>query len=79
MVFVFDEASEAISQGKFKLADLQAISESLSSISKKVWTIAIAQEDLEQVINNITNISHKEFSKVSDRFRIKMPLSSEDV
>ena len=36
IVFVFDEASEAISQGKFKLTDLQAISKSLSSISKKV-------------------------------------------
>jgi len=46
LVFVFDEASEAISQKKFTLLDLEGISESLSSISNKVWTIAIAQENL---------------------------------
>ena len=44
LVFVFDEASEAISQQKFTLLDLEGISEALSSISNKVWTIAIAQE-----------------------------------
>lgn len=80
LVFIIDEVSEAISQGKINLLDLEGISESLSALTQgKVWTIAIAQEDLEQVINNITNISHKEFSKVSDRFRTKIPLSSDDV
>lgn len=80
LVFIIDEVSEAISQGKINLLDLEGISESLSALTQgKGWTIAIAQEDLEQVINNITNISHKEFSKVSDRFRTKIPLSSDDV
>ena len=41
LVFIFDEASEAISQKKFTLLDLEGISEALSSISNKVWTIAI--------------------------------------
>jgi len=80
LVFVIDEVSEAISQGKINLLELEGVSESLSALPQsKGWTIAIAQEDLEQVINNITNISHKEFNKVSDRFRIKIPLSSDDV
>ncbi|WP_075603947.1 BREX system P-loop protein BrxC [Saccharicrinis aurantiacus] len=78
IVFVFDEASEAISQGKFKLTDLQAISESLSSISKKVWTIAIAQEKLDDVINN-ANINKAQLNKVTDRFKTKMHLESTEV
>ncbi|MEA1940261.1 MAG: BREX system P-loop protein BrxC [Candidatus Caldatribacteriota bacterium] len=80
LLFIIDEVSEAINLGKIDLLELEGVSESLSALPQsKGWTIAIAQEDLDQVINNITNVSHKEFNKVSDRFRMKMPLSSEDV
>ncbi len=78
LVFIFDEASEAISQGKFKLTDLQAISESLSSISKKVWTIAIAQQKLDDVIIN-ANINKSQLNKVTDRFKTKMHIESTEV
>ena len=78
LVFVFDEASEAISQKKFTLLDLEGISESLSSISNKVWTIAIAQEKLDDVINN-ANISRSQLTKVTDRFKTKIHLESTEV
>ncbi|TDD78560.1 BREX system P-loop protein BrxC [Flavobacterium caseinilyticum] len=78
IVFIFDETSEAISQGKFKIVDLQALSESLSSISKKVWTIAIAQEKLDNVIVN-ANINRSQLTKVTDRFKTKMHLESTEV
>jgi hypothetical protein len=78
IVFVFDEASEAISQKKFTLLDLEGLSESLSSISKKVWTIAIAQEKLDDVINN-TNVNKSQLTKVTDRFKTKMHLESTEV
>lgn len=35
LVFIFDEASEAISQNKFSLLDLEGISEALSAASAK--------------------------------------------
>ena len=80
LVFIIDEVSEAINLSKIDLLELEGVSESLSALPQsKGWTIAIAQEDLEQVINNITNISHREFNKVSDRFRTKITLSSDDV
>jgi len=79
LIFIIDEVSEAINSKKIKLLELEGISESLSALQSKVWTIAIAQEDLEQVINNVSSISHREFNKVSDRFRLKIPLSSDDV
>jgi hypothetical protein len=78
IVFVFDEASEAISQKKFTLLDLEGLSESLSSISKKVWTIAIAQEKLDDVINN-ANVNKSMLTKVTDRFKTKMHLESTEV
>lgn len=78
IVFIFDEASEAISQGKFLLTDLQGISESLSSISRKVWTIAIAQEKLDDVINN-ANVNKSQLNKVTDRFKTKMHIETTEV
>ena len=44
IVFIFDEASEAISQNKYDLLELEGLSEAMSGIASKVWTVAIAQE-----------------------------------
>jgi hypothetical protein len=78
LVFVFDEASEAISQKKFTLLDLEGISEVLSSINHKVWTIAIAQEKLDDVINN-ANVNRSQLTKVTDRFKTKIHLEATEV
>ena len=78
IVFIFDEASEAISQGKYSLLDLEGISEALSGISNKVWTVAIAQEKLDDVINN-ANVSRTQLTKVTDRFKTKIHLESTEV
>jgi len=78
IVFIFDEASEAISQHKFTLLDLEGLSEPLSGISSKVWTIAIAQEKLDDVINN-NNVSKSQLTKVTDRFKTKIHLESTEV
>lgn len=78
IVFIFDEASEAISQHKFNMLDLEGLSEALSGIASKVWTIAIAQEKLDDVINN-NNISKSQLTKVTDRFKTKIHLESTEV
>ncbi len=79
IVFLFDEASEAIVQKSFSLLDLEGISEAFSSISKsKVWTIAIAQQKLDTVINN-NNINTNDIIKVTDRFKTKIHIASTDV
>lgn len=78
IVFIFDEASEAIAQDKIKLDDLEGVSEALTSIAQKVWTVAIAQEKLDDVINN-SNVSKKNLTKVTDRFKTKIPLESTEV
>jgi len=79
IVFIVDEVSEAVSQKKIDLLELEGISEALSDISQgKVWTIAIAQEKLDDVISN-ANVSVRELSKVIDRFKTRINLSSEEV
>jgi hypothetical protein len=80
LVFIFDEASEAINQKKFTLLDLEGLSEALSDseLSRKTWTIAIAQEKLDDVINN-SNISRAQLTKVTDRFKTKIHLEATEV
>jgi len=78
VIFLFDEASEAINQKKYSLLDLEGLSESLSSLGGKVWTIAIAQEKLDDVINN-SNVSKAQLTKVTDRFKTKIHLEATEV
>ena len=78
IILFFDEASEAITQEKFSLLDLEGISESLSSLKAKVWTIAIAQEKFDDVINN-SNLSKAQLTKVTDRFKTKIHLEATEV
>lgn len=78
IVFIFDEASEAISQKKYDLLDLEGLSEAMSGIGSKVWTVAIAQEKLDDVINN-SNITKSQLTKVTDRFKTKIHLESTEV
>lgn len=78
IVFLFDEASEAINQKKFTLLDLEGISESFSAIKGRVWTMAIAQEKLDDVINN-SNISRSNLTKMTDRFKTKIHIEATEV
>lgn len=78
IVFLFDEASEAINQKKINLLDLEGISEALSALGGRVWTMAIAQEKLDDVINN-SNVSKAQLTKVTDRFKTKIHLEATEV
>jgi hypothetical protein len=78
LVFIFDEASEAISTDKFSLLELQGVSEALSGLGSRAWSIAIAQEKLDDVINK-PNVNRSQLTKVTDRFKTKIHLESTEV
>jgi len=78
IIFLFDEVSASINDKKIKLLDLEGLSESLSSLGGNVWTIAIAQERLDDIINNST-LSKAQLNKLTDRFRTDIHLTSTDV
>jgi len=78
IIFLFDEASEALNQKKYTLLDLEGISEALSALGGRVWTIAIAQEKLDDVIKN-SNVDKSQLTKVTDRFKTKIHLEATEV
>ena len=78
IVFMFDEASEAISKDKITLLDLEGISEALSSLGSRVWTVAIAQEKLDDVIRS-ARLDKSKLTKLTDRFKTKIHLEATEV
>lgn len=78
VVFMIDEVSEAITQEKINLLDLEGIAESLASLGRKVWTIAIAQLKLDDVIS-MKNLSRNLVVKLRDRFRTAIDIKADEV
>lgn len=78
IVFMIDEVSEAITQEKINLLDLEGIAEALASLGRKVWTIAIAQLKLDDVIS-MKNVSRNLLTKLRDRFRTTIDIKADEV
>lgn len=78
IVFFIDEVSEAITQKKIRLDDLEGVAEALAALGRKVWTIAIAQQRLDDVIK-AENIALNSLTKVRDRFRTKIAIEADEV
>ena len=78
IVFFIDEVSEAITQKKIRLDDLEGVAETLAALGRKVWTIAIAQQRLDDVIK-AENIQLNSLTKVRDRFRTKIAIEADEV
>lgn len=78
IVFLIDEVSEAIAQKKINILDLEGMAEALSSLGQKVWTVAIAQLQLDDVINS-QNLDQNKVTKIIDRFRCRISIDAEEV
>jgi len=78
IIFMIDEVSEAIAQKRINILDLEGMAEALSSLKLRTWTIAIAQLQLDDVING-TNVSHSLLTKIIDRFKKRIPIAAEEV
>ena len=78
IVFMIDEVSEAIAQKKINILDLEGMAEVLAALGRKVWTIAIAQLQLDDVING-TNVNRNLLTKIIDRFKKRIPIAAEEV
>ena len=78
IVFMIDEVSEAIAQKKINILDLEGVAEAVAALGRKVWTIAIAQLQLDDVIN-CTNVNRSLLTKIIDRFKKRIPIAAEEV
>ncbi len=78
VAFMIDEVSEAITQNKINILDLEGVAEATSALGQRIWLIAIAQLQLDDVINS-TNVNRNLLTKIIDRFRKRIPISAEEV
>ena len=78
IVFMIDEVSEAIAQEKINILDLEGVAEAVAALGRKIWTIAIAQLQLDDVING-TNVNKSLLTKIIDRFHKRINITAEEV
>ena len=78
IVFMIDEVSEAIAQQKVNILDLEGMAEAMAALGRKIWTIAIAQLQLDDVITG-TNVNRSLLTKIIDRFKKRIPIAAEEV
>ncbi|MBQ9812620.1 MAG: BREX system P-loop protein BrxC [Thermoguttaceae bacterium] len=76
LLFMVDEVGQYVGADVDKLLNLQTIVEELGSKCKgKVWVVCTGQEALDKVIK----VREAAFSKIQDRFRLRLSLSSSSV
>ncbi len=78
IVFFIDEVSESIAQKKITLLDLEGLSESLSALGNRVWTVGIAQQAFNDVLN-AAGLNLNMLNKVEARFKTRIPIAAEEI
>ncbi len=78
--FFVDEVGQYIAGNVKLMTNLQTIAESLATRCRgRAWLLVTAQEDMEQVIGQMKARPANDFSKISDRFKYKLKLTSKNV
>jgi len=79
--FFVDEVGQYIADNSKLMVNLQTIAESFATKCKgQAWIMVTSQEDLSKVVGDMASV-HKEtdFSKIQDRFPIRLNLTSSNV
>ena len=79
--FFVDEVGQFISTNEKLMLYLQSIAESLAIKCKgRAWIIVTAQNDLSKALGNLNNkLSTDDYTRIMDRFGVKLDLTSADV
>ncbi len=78
--FFVDEVGQYIAGNTRLMTNLQTIAESLATkCGGRAWIIVTAQEEMGTVIGEMNKQIRNDFSKIQDRFSIRMHLTSADV
>lgn len=78
--FFVDEVGQYIAENVKLMTNLQTISETLATKCRgRAWVIVTAQEDMEVVVGEMGRRQNNDFSKIQDRFKCRLKLTSADV
>ncbi|MFZ6664104.1 BREX system P-loop protein BrxC [Peijinzhouia sedimentorum] len=78
--FFVDEVGQYISDNTRLMLNLQTIAETLATKTKgRSWVLVTSQEDMEKILGDMTKSQQSDFSRIQDRFAIKIPLTSANV
>ncbi len=78
--FFVDEVGQYVADNVKLMTNLQTIAESLATKCRgRAWVIVTAQEDMSDVIGEMTTKQSNDFSKIMARFNNKMKLTSANV
>jgi hypothetical protein len=78
--FFVDEVGQFIADNVKLMTNLQTIAESLNTKCRgRAWIIVTSQQDIENVIGEVTKQQQNDFSKIQARFACRLPLNSQDV
>jgi hypothetical protein len=77
--FYVDEIGQYIAKNDKHMINLQTIAEELNTkCDGQSWVIVTSQENVEDIIGEMTKRSANDFSKIQARFKVKLPLTSKD-
>jgi hypothetical protein len=78
--FFVDEVGQYIADNVKLMTNLQTIAESLATKCKEqAWLIVTAQSDMDMVLGEMGKQMTADFSKIQDRFKIRLKLTSQNV
>lgn len=78
--FFVDEAGQYIANNVKLMTNLQTIAESLASKSRgRAWILVTAQDEMDDVVGEMSRDTANDFSKIQARFATRMKLTSADV
>lgn len=75
--FFVDEVGQYVADNVKLMTNLQTIAESLAVRSRgRAWLVVTAQEEMGQVLGEMTKRQSSDFSKIQDRFKLRLKLTS---
>ncbi len=79
--FFVDEVGQYIADNSKLMVNLQTIAESLATKCKgQAWIVVTSQADMSTVVGDMAKVhTSTDFSKIMDRFKLRLPLTSQNV
>ncbi|MEI6550275.1 MAG: BREX system P-loop protein BrxC [Betaproteobacteria bacterium] len=78
--FFVDEVGQYVAENTKLMTNLQTVAESLATKCRgRAWVIVTAQEDMSDVLGDMTRQQSNDFSKIQARFANRLKLTSTDV